>query len=139
MSKTAFQRKLNEIVRRSVATPRELASVADCSAQHIRAVARGDTCLSLEKAEVLSSYLADEQGELRQLEGFLGLSGATHFHPDEVENDDCLRSEIYGARNHFAAADSLLKAGEREEAAAQARKGIAKAKAALADIKQPAD
>jgi len=135
---TAFQRKLNAIIRRSIATPRELSEEAGCSPQHIRAVARGDCSLSLEKAETISSYLADEADELRQLEGFLGISGATHFHPDEVENDDCLQDEIYEARNHFAAADSLLKAGERGEAATQAKKGIEKAKAALTDIEQPA-
>jgi hypothetical protein len=83
--------------------------------------------------------MADERDMLGQVGGMTGRSGATHFHPDELEIDDCLRSEIYEARNHFAAADSLLKAGEKEEAAEQARKGIAKAKAALTDIKRSAD
>ena len=37
--KTAFSRMLNRIVREGIATPAELAEVAECSARHIRNVA----------------------------------------------------------------------------------------------------
>jgi len=130
---------LNRAMARGRVTAKDLAAVIDCTPDHIRAVARGDRHLPHPKAERISSWMADERDMLDQVDGMTGRSGATHWHPDELEINDCLRSEIYEARNHFAAADSLLKAGEREAAAEQARKGIAKAKAALTDIKRSAD
>ena len=139
MQKSQLARTMNRAMARGRVTAKDLAAVIGCTPDHIRAVARGDRHLPHPKAERISSWMADERDMLGQVGGMTGRSGATHFHPDELEIDGCLRSEIYDARNHFAAADSLLKAGEREQATEQARKGIAKAKAALADIQQPAE
>jgi hypothetical protein len=139
MQTSQFARVLNRAMARGRVTAKDLAAVIDCTPDHIRAVARGDRHLPHPKAERISSWMADERGMLDQVGGMTGRSGATHFHPDELEIDGCLRSEIYDARNYFAAADSLLKAGDRDQAARQAQKGIQKAKAALADIQQPAE
>jgi len=135
---TAFARALNRYVRRGQVTPAEMAEVAGCSAVHLRAVVRGDKNLSHKKVERLSGWLVDERGLTEHVEGMLGVSGAVHFHPEEVENDDCLTEEIFDARQYAAAADSLLKAGDREEAAEQMRRSIKRSKAALADIEMPA-
>lgn len=138
MQMSAFQRSLNRYLRNRVATAEEMAEVVDRSPQHIRAVARGDTSLPHEKVEQLSSWLVDERGVTEHVNGMLGVSGATHFHPDEVDNDDCIQDEIYSGRQRGAAADNLLKAGDRQEAARQMKEAIKQFRAALADIEQPA-
>lgn len=136
--KTAFARQLNRIIRQSVATPQELARQVDCHPEHINAVARGDSSMSLHKAEVISSYLADECDEMRQVSGFLGTRGETHFRPTDVENDDDIRVEICDARNDGTRAIEAMDEGKREEAARHVRKGIEDYMAALQDIQQPA-
>jgi len=136
--KTAFARELNRIIRESVATPQELARQVDCHPEHINAVARGDSSISLHKAEVISSYLADECDEMRQVEGMLGTSGETHFRPADVENDDDIRVEICEARNDGTLAIQAFDRGDRDEAARHLRRGIEDYMAALQDVQQPA-
>jgi len=135
---TAFARALNRYIRRGQVTPTEMARPLGCTTQHIRAVARGDKNLSLPKAEHLSGWLVDEHGLTEHIDGMLGVSGAVHFHPEEVENDDCIQEEIFSARQYMGAADSILKTGDRDEAARQMRKALQEAKKALADIEEPA-
>lgn len=135
---TAFARALNRYIRRGQVTPVEMARPLECTAQHLRAVARGDKNLSLPKAERLSGWLVDEHGLTEHIDGMLGVSGAVHFHPDEIDNDDCIQQEIFQGRQRAGAAESLLKAGDREEAAVQMREAIRAFKKGLADIEQPA-
>lgn len=136
---TAFQRALNRYIRTGQATPKELARQVGVTASHIRAVARGDRHLPHPKVETLSSWLVDERGLTEHIDGMLGLSGAVHFRPDSVENDDCIQDEIYEARSLAGEADSLLKAGDRPAAAKKMRESIRHSKAALEDIEMPAD
>lgn len=135
---TAFARQLNRIIRESVATPQELARQVDCHPEHINAVARGDSSISLHKAEVISSYLADECDEMRQVEGMLGTSGETHFRPADVENDDDIRVEICDARQDAAHAIEAFGEGDRSTAAMHLRQSIEDLMAALQDVQQPA-
>jgi len=134
---TAFQRALNRYIRTGQATPKELSRVVGVTASHIRAVARGDRHLPHPKVETLSSWLVDERGLTEHIDGMLGMSGATHFHPGEVDNDDCIRDEIYEARSLAGEADAALKSGDRPEAARLMRQAIEESKAALADIETP--
>jgi len=69
---THFQRALNRILRKSIAGPGEMAREIGCTAQHIRAVARGDCHLSPQKREELSSWLCDERDVSIQVDGMLG-------------------------------------------------------------------
>lgn len=130
---------MNRLMSTGRVTAKDLAAVIDCTPQHIRAVARGDRHLPHPKAEMISSWLADHRDVLEQVDGMTGRSGATHWHPDEVDADGCIQDEIFAARNFFAAADSLLKAGDEKAAAEQMKSGISEAKAGLADIDQQID
>jgi len=131
---TPFQRALNRYVHKGIATAREMAEVVGCTAQHIRAVARGDRHLPHPKVETLSAWLVDEREVTEHIDGMLGIKGAVHFHPEEVEHDGCLQDEIFEARNHAAEADQMMKSGDDTQAAKKMRKAIAEMKAALADI-----
>lgn len=135
---TVFQRALNRYLSCGKASARELARVADVSAQHIRAVAREDKHLSPEKMAKLSSWLVDELGLTQHLEGFLGMTGEVHFVPESVENDDDIRCEIMAARQDAARAIDAFDEDRREEAARHLRKGIADMTAALQDVQTPA-
>lgn len=134
---TAFQRALNRYLRTGQVTAREMARQVGVTAGHIRSVARGDRHLPHPKVETLSSWLVDERGLTEHIDGMLGLSGAVHFRPDAVENDDCIQDEIYEARSLAGEADELLKDGDRPAAAKQMRESIRHSKAALEDIETP--
>lgn len=135
---TVFQRSLNRYMRTGKVTAGEMADVTGVSAQHIRAVARGDRHLAPDKMAKLSSWLVDELGLTQHLGGFLGMTGAVHFHPDQVENHDCLHDEMAMAQKHLADADRALKDGRRDEALQKAQRAHAEVKEAIADIEQPA-
>ena len=138
MQTTVFRRALLRYDRTGKTSAEEMARVVGVSAQHIRAIEREDRHLSAAKMAKLSSWLVDELGLTDHLQGFLGASGAIHFHPDQVENDDCLRDEIFTARQHMAEADALLKEEKRAEAAQEMKTAIQQVKAGLADVEQPA-
>jgi len=131
---TAFQRALLRYIKTGKATPSEMAEIVDVTAQHIRAVARGDRCLTHPKVETLSSWLVDERGLTQHVEGMLGVSGATHFHPEEIDHHDCLKDEIYEARNALGDADRALKQGDRDEARKKAKKARKEVDEAIAEI-----
>lgn len=135
---TAFQRALNRYLRTGQVTAREMARQLGVTAGHIRSVARGDRHLPHPKVETLSSWLVDERGLTEHLGGMTGISGAVHFHPDEVDNDDCIQNEIYEARSLAGKADELLKEGDRPGAAKKMRRSIEHGKAALKDIETTA-
>jgi len=137
MQKSQLARAMNRAMSLGRVTAKDLAQVIDCTPSHIRAVARGDRHLPHPKAERISSWMADERDMLQQVGGMTGRSGSAHFHPDEVENDDCIRGEIFRGRNYAAAADSLLKADDRAGAGDKIRKAISEMKAALKDIQHP--
>ena len=111
---TAFCRALHEIHADGVATTREMARAAGCSDRHMRHVVSicDDTQLSLEKAERLSQWLVDTFGETRQLDGFLGLSGAVHMRPESHDPDDDLLEEMARVQKHMSRADDALGDGD---------------------------
>jgi predicted transcriptional regulator len=139
MQRTVFQRSLDRYIRRGLVTPREAAEVIGCTAQNVRAIARGEHHPRHPDLARLSSWLVDERGLTEHLEGLLGISGATHFHPDEVDLDDCLQDEIFEARQLAGEADELLKMGDRHGAKQKMKESIRHLKAALKDIKEPPD
>lgn len=137
MQKTVFQRELNRYLRTGKVSAAEMARQIGVTPQHINAVARGDRHLGPEKMARLSSWLVDECRLTAHLEGFLGASGATHFHPEQVEDHDCLKDEIYEARNALGDADRALKDGDRPKAKRLAKKARREVDEAIADIKTP--
>lgn len=138
MQTTVFQRSLLRYMKTGKASAREMAEPAGVTPQHIRAVARGDRHLSPDKMATLSAWLVDELGLTAHLGGFLGVSGAVHFHPDQVENHDCLHDEMAMAQKHLGQADELLKEGARGDALQKAQQALSEVKEAIADIEQPA-
>jgi transcriptional regulator with XRE-family HTH domain len=136
---TAFQRALNRYLRTGKLTAREAARQLGVTPSHIRAVARGDRHLPHPKVETLSSWLVDELGLTEHVEGMLGMSGAVHFHPDQVEDHDCLHDEMAMAQKHLADADRALKDGRRGEAMKEAQKAVREGKEAIADIRSAPD
>lgn len=75
-----------------------------------------ETQISLEKAERLSRWLVDTFEETRQVDGLLGLKGATHIRPDEHDPDDCLLEEMARVQKRMSKADEALKGGDVAEA-----------------------
>jgi hypothetical protein len=134
--KTGFARALNEIIHDGVATPREMASAAGCSARHIRNVAnqKDSTELSAQKMEKLSRWLVDERDEVRHLQGLLGRSGGAYLRPDQAEVDRCLKEEMADIQKEMTYADDALKNGETSAARRHVAKVKGLAKLALEEV-----
>jgi hypothetical protein len=134
----AFCRALNRIIHDGTATPVELAEAGGCSARHVRNAAntRSSKSVSLEFAEQISRWLVDERSETRQLDGFLGLRGATHFRPQDEDHDDCLLEEMARVQKHMARADDALKDGDTAQARQEMEEAQAWMKAAQEDASE---
>jgi hypothetical protein len=135
---TRFVRALGEIYRDGVCTTTEMARAAGCSERHMRHVVSqcDPTQLSLEKAEQLSRWLVDTFGETRQLDGLLGMRGATHLRPEDVESDDCLLEELALVSKHMSRADDAIKDGEPETARKEVERAFEELRRAHEDARR---
>jgi|APHM01.1.fsa_nt_gi hypothetical protein len=115
-----------------------MARQADVSAGHIHAVARGDRHLSPDAFHRLSGWLVDEHRLTEHVEGFLGRTGEVYFRPDEVENDDDIKPEVFRARNAAGKASELNEEGKQEEAIARVKDAIEELYAAVEDLHRDA-
>ena len=134
---TAFSRRLHDIHSGGVATIDEMAEAAGCTGRHMRHVVSmcSPKQLSLEKAIQLSAWLVDERDETRQLEGFLGLTGAVYLRPEPgtAETDDCLLEEMGQVQKRMSEADDALKSGDVDGARLQMQKAFKEMRRAMED------
>jgi transcriptional regulator with XRE-family HTH domain len=138
MDSAPYQVAFNRYLHEGKVTARQMARQAGVSAGHIRAVARGDTHLGPNAFHRLSGWLVDEMRLTEHVEGFLGRTGEVYFCPDEVENDDDIKPEVFRARNAAGEASQLNEQGKEDEAIARVKDAIEELYAAVEDLHRDA-